>query len=179
MPGFPSNSGAGFYNPGGIENEYEKLQKQPGLPGVNAPANVGQGPSAAAFASHTPLDPNAPDILDLIKGGKFKPPFTVTLQKRDGIATFKSDAGVKKEANYALCKETIRTPADLLRIRTGIVAEIYKPLNNMSLEFQLMLYLAYKNGSLDVPPPPEPAPTTTEVEVAKEAETTAEATAEA
>ena len=117
-----------------------------------------------------PLDPNAPDILDLIKGGKFDPPFTVTLKKRDGIQTFKSDAGIKRENNYTLCKETIRTPSDLLRIRAGMVAEIYQPLNSMSVEFQLMLYLAYKNGALDVPPPPEPPPAAVEVEVATETE---------
>jgi len=168
MPGFPSNSGAGFYRPGGIENEYENIQRKPGLPGVGLPtgANSGQLPSASAFESHVPLDPNAPDILDLIKGGKFDPPFTVTLKKRDGIQTFKSDAGVKRETSYALCKETIRIPADLLRIRAGIIAEIYQPLNNMSLEFQLMLYLGYKNGALDVPPPPAAVGVATEAEEA-------------
>ena len=168
MPIVPTNSGAGFYSPGGIESEYDKLQKKPGLPGVPPPVDEGRGPSADAFASNQPLDPKAPDILDLIRGGKFNPPFTITIKKRDGMQTFKSDAGIRREPNYELCKETIRTPADLLRIRTGITAEIYQPLNNMTLEFQLMLYLAYKGGTLDVPPPPIPEAVKVTVETEEE-----------
>ena len=171
MPAIPSNSGAGFYRPGAIESEYEKVHNQPNLPGVAPPQDTEQGAAsaAAAFASVVPIDPNAPDILDLIKGGKFDPPFTVTLRKRQGMQVFKSDAGTKTEANFELWKETIRVPADLLRISAGVKAEVYQPLNNMTLEFQLMLYLAYKNRALDVPPPPAPQ-ITTQVSVQAETE---------
>jgi hypothetical protein len=157
-PAMPSNSGAEFYGPGNIEREYERIQHQPELPSVAPPTGSSAGPPPEAFIPATPIDPNAPDILDLIKGGRFDPPFTITMTRRDGIQTFKSDAGTKTETKYALSKETIRTPADLLRVRAGVTAEIYKPLNNMTLEFQLMLYLAYKNKALDVPSrPPVPA----------------------
>jgi len=113
------------------------------------------------------MDPNAPDILKLITGGKFDPPFTVTIKRRSGIQTFKSDAGVKREAAFEICKETVRTPSDLLRIRAGMASDVYKPLNNMTLELQFMLYLGYKGGTLDVPPQPVPE-TVTEVVVETE-----------
>lgn len=173
-PAIPSNSGSEFYRPGAIDAEYQKIQSQPELPGVAPPVSAGAGaPPEAAFVTNTPIDPAAPDILDLIKGGRFDPPFTVTLTKRDGVQTFKSDAGVKTETKYSLCKETVRTPSDLLRITAGVDAEIYKPLNNMTLEFQFMLYLGYRNAALDVPHHPAP-PSTTQVEVRTEEEATAE-----
>lgn len=151
----PHDSGKEFYNPGGVKESYDKIQGQPSLPGVAPPsAEVTGAPPPQAMLPSAPIDPNAPDILDLITGGKFDPPFTVTIKRRTGIQTFKSDAGVKRESAYEICKETIRTPADLLRIRSGMSADVYTSLNNMTLEFQLMLYLAYKNGGLDVPPTP-------------------------
>jgi len=157
MPvGMPSQSGAGFYNPGAIRNEYETVHNQPPLPGVQPPSGVGSAATAAADATILQsgfFDEAAPDILNIIQGGTFDPPFTITLMRREGVQIFKSDAGVKREANYKLCKETIREPGDLLRISAGIVAEIYKPLNNMSLEFQLMLYIAAQTGGLKVPQP--------------------------
>ena len=106
-------------------------------------------------------------------GGKFDPPFTVSLMKREGIQTFKSDAGTKREPNFVLCKETIRAPADLLRILAGVESGVFKALNRMTLEFQFMLYLGYRNGALDVPSMPAPDPATTEIQVASEAEETA------
>lgn len=172
MPGpMPSNSGAGFYNPGAIDTEYERIQNQPPLPSVQPPAGGAADQAAAASIIQSGFyDENAPDVLNMIQGGKFNPPFTVTLMRREGIQTFKSDAGTKTEANYVLCKETIRDPSDLLRITAGIVGEIYKPLNNMTLEFQLMLYIAAQNNALDVPPKPDsPVPEpSTQVEVQSE-----------
>ena len=171
MPTLPSNSGAGFYNPGGIANEYDKIHSQPGLPGVQPPQASSTGaPPPSHMLPAGPVDPNAPDILQLISGGKFDPPFTVTINRRSGVQTFKSDAGTKRESAYTIVKETIRTPADLLKISAGMTMDVYKPLNNMTLEFQLMLYLAYKNGGLDVPPQPTPS-ITTEVTVGAETET--------
>jgi len=157
MPTMPTNSGKEFYGPGGSANEYDRIQAQPGLPGVAPPtgATTGAAPPPALMPSG-PIDPNAPDILELIAGSTFKVPFTVTLKKRSGIQTFKSDAGVKTETAYKLCKETIRAPADLLRIAAGMTAEIYQPLNNMTLEFQLMLYLTHTGGLLSTPPKPAP-----------------------
>jgi len=155
-PGMPSHSGAGFYSPGAIKNEYDTIQSQPELPGVPPPAGGTAAASQAAAAQIIQsgyYDEGAPDVLQLISGGSFNPPFTVTLMQREGTQTFKSDAGTKTEAAFKLCKETIRDPSDLLRITAGITSEIYKPLNNMSLEFQLMLYLASQHGALRVPQP--------------------------
>jgi len=158
MPsGMPTNSGAGFYNPGGIQTEYEKVHNKPELPGVGLPNPNDTGAAAAAAAAviiqSGYYDDKAPDVLNLIQGGKFDPPFTVTLMRREGTQIFKSDAGTKREANYKLCKETIRDPSDLLRLTAGMVGEIYKPLNSMSLDFQLMLYLAHQHGALKTPAP--------------------------
>lgn len=162
MPGpMPSHSGAGFYSPGAIDNEYEKAHNKPALPGAGLPNPNDTGGDVAAAAVITQsgfYDESAPDVLDLIKGGTFNPPFTVTLMRREGMMEFKSDAGVKREANFKLCKETIRDPADLLRINAGIKQDVYKPLNNMTLDFQLMLYLAAQHGALDRPATPTPAP---------------------
>ena len=175
MPTMPSNSGAEFYGPGGASNTYDKLQSQPGLPGVSPPTGASTGaPPPAAFVSSSPVDPDAPDVLNLIKGGRFKTPVTITLMRREGMQVFKSDAGVKREAAFVFCKETIREPSDLLRLGAGITAGVYKPLNNMTLEFQLMMYLAHENNALDVPPQPVVVP---QPEETKEA--TEEATAEA
>lgn len=170
MPGMPQHSGASFYGPGGIEAEYDKIQKQPELPSVAPPAGSSTADQQAAqvITQSGYYDESAPDILRLIQGGKFDPPFTVTLMQREGIREFKSDAGTKREANYKLCKETVRDPSDLLRITAGMMSEIYKPLNNMSLEFQLMLYIAKQNGALQVPDAPAPAPAPVEVEVQTE-----------
>ena len=177
MSGVPSNSGSGFYKPGGIDVEYNKIQGQPSLPGVAPPsAEVTGAPPPPAMMPTTPIDPDAPDILDLIRGGKFDPTFTVSLMRREGVQTFKSDAGTKSEPHFILCKETIRTPSDLLRILAGVESGVFKSLNRMTLEFQFMLYLGYRNGALDVPPAPEPAAQTIEVQVASE---TKEAVAEA
>src|SRR5210317_1502758 len=113
-PAIPQNSGKEFYNPGAAEAEYDKSQSQPSLPGVAPPSGETTGaPPPAAVIPSAPMDPNAPDILQLIQGGKFKTPFTVTLMRREGMQTFKSDAGTKTEANFVLCKETIREPSDL------------------------------------------------------------------
>lgn len=149
-PAIPSHSGASFYGPGGIEQEYEKAHKGPALPSVAPPSGQSEADqqAAAAIIQSGYYDADAPDILNLIRGGTFNPPFTVTLMQREGMREFRSDAGTKREANYKLCKETIRDPADLLRITAGIMGEVYKPLNNMSLEFQLMLYLAAQHGAL-------------------------------
>ena len=145
-PAIPQNSGKEFYQPGGADAEYNRIQGQPGLPGVAPPAGGTTGaPPAPALMPSGPIDPSAPDILDLIGGSTFKTPFTVTLMKRAGVQTFKSDAGVKTETAYELCKETIREPSDLLRITAGVEAEIYKSLNRMTIEFQLMLYIAHIN----------------------------------
>jgi hypothetical protein len=161
----PSNSGQGFYRPGGIDLEYDKLQKQAPLPGVQPPTGAAEAAAAAVVIESGYYDEGAPDVLALIQGGTFNPPFTVTLMRREGMQVFKSDAGTKREANFVLCKETIRDPADMLRITAGIVSEVYKPLNNMSLDFQLMLYLATQHGALKLPAqPPQKA-----VEVAQEA----------
>jgi len=151
MPGpIPQHSGAGFYSPGGIESEYERLHNKPELPSVAPPSGSSADEQAAAqaFIQSGFFDEDAPDVLRLVQGGRFDPPFTVTLMQREGMREFRSDAGTKREANYKLCKETVRDPADLLRIQAGIVGEIYKPLNNMTLEFQLMLYIAARNGAL-------------------------------
>ncbi|MGD9726570.1 MAG: hypothetical protein AB7L09_01265 [Nitrospira sp.] len=149
-PGFPSNSGSDFYGPGGVEAAYERIQNQAELPGVAPPSGQSEADvqQAAAILRSGFFDEDAPDILQLIQGGVFNPPFTVTLMQREGMREFRADAGVKREANYKLCKETVRDPSDLLRLKAGIVGEIYKPLNNMTLEFQLMLYISAKNGAL-------------------------------
>ena len=153
-PAIPQNSGKEFYAPGAVEAEYNKIQGQPGLPGVSPPAGATTGaPPSPALSPSGPVDLNAPDGFQLISGSRFKQPFTVTLMRRSGIQTFKSDAGTKTEAAYELCKETIRNPSDILRLTAGIRAEVYKPLNEMSLEFQLMLYLAHAHGVLDTPAP--------------------------
>jgi hypothetical protein len=150
--GISNNSGSGFYKPDGINAEYDRIQNQPGLPGVTPPSGGAVGaPPPPAMLPTMPIDPDAPDILDLIRGGRFDPPFTVSLMKRDGIQTFKSDAGIKSEANFVFCRETVRNPSDLLRILAGVESEVFKPLNRMTLEFQFMLYLGYRNGALDVP----------------------------
>jgi hypothetical protein len=168
-PAIPQNSGKEFYNPGAADAEYNRLQNQPELPSVPPPTGGSSGaPAPEAFIPMGPVDPDAPDILELIKGGEFKPPFTVTLMRREGMQTFKSDAGTKTEAKFVLCKETVRTPSDLLRLSAGVQGEAYKSLNNMTLEFQLMLYLAYGGGTLNVPPKPVVEETQT-VEVAEEA----------
>jgi len=154
-PAIPSNSGADFYGPGGIASSYDRIQNQPPLPGVAPPSGQSEADRqhAVTIIQSGYYDETAPDILQLIQGGSFDPPFTVTLMQREGMREFRSDAGTKREANYKLCKETVRDPADLLRITAGIVGEVYKTLNNMSLEFQLMLYLAHKNGALLTPVP--------------------------
>ena len=155
MPSIPSHSGAGFYSPGAIESEYQKVQNQPALPGVAPPSGTSEGDQqqAAAIIQSGFYDETAPDVLQLSQGGRFEPSFTVTLMQREGMRESRSDAGTKREANYKLCKETIRDPSDLLRITAGIVGGVYKPLNNMSLDFQLMLYLAQQHGALRTPAP--------------------------
>jgi len=157
-PAVPQNSGKEFYRPGALDAEYDRLQHQAPLPTTAPPSGTSTGaPPSQAFIPSTPIDPSAPDVLDLIRGGVFKVPFTVSLMRREGVQTFKSDAGVKTEANFVLCKETIRDPSDLLRIMAGVEAGVYKSLNRMTLEFQLMLYLAYTHGALDVPSMPVPS----------------------
>jgi len=165
MPTMPKNSGKEFYGPGGSASEYDRIQNQPGLPGVAPPAGAttGAAPPPALMPSG-PIDPDAPDVLQLIAGSTFKTPFTLTLKKRSGVQTFKSDAGVKTETAYQLCKETVRSPSDLLRIAAGMKAEIYQPLNNMTLEFQLMLYLAHTSNILNTP---QPAPAEEPAEAAE------------
>ena len=152
-PGMPSNSGAGFYSPGAITDEYAKAHNQPALPGVPPPTATSTAAADAVIIQSGYYDEAAPDVLHLIRGGTFNPPFTVTLMQREGTQTFKSDAGTKTEAAFKLCKETIRDPSDLLRLTAGMVGEIYKPLNSMSLDFQLMLYLAHQHGALKTPAP--------------------------
>ena len=56
MPsGMPTNSGAGFYNPGGIQTEYEKVHNKPELPGVGLP-NPNDTGAAGSAAGHTPCN---------------------------------------------------------------------------------------------------------------------------
>ena len=169
MTSMPQNSGKEFYGPGGSKNSYDSIQSQPALPGVAPPTGATTGaPLAPILMPSGPIDPNAPDILELIAGSTFKVPFTVTLKKRSGVQTFKSDAGVKTETAYKLCKETIRSPSDLLRIAAGMQADIYQPLNNMTLEFQLMLYLTHTGGLLNTPPKPAPVAVEAAVEATVE-----------
>jgi hypothetical protein len=132
--------------------EYDGLDimNKPDLPEV-APPSGGAGSALAAqvvFASGGPVDPNAPDILKVIQGSKFKTPFTVTLMRREGQQVFKSDAGTKTEDKYVLVKETVKDPADLLRLGAAIKMGAYKALNDNSLEFQFMMFLAVQNGAL-------------------------------
>lgn len=155
-PQVPKFSGREFYNPkpaGTPAADYDSLQSAPALPGVAPPGGSSIGAAQASIPVGS-FDPDAPDILQLIQGGRFKVPFTVTLMRRTGVQVFKSDAGQKTEAKYELCKETIKEPADILRLTAGVKAEIYKPINDLSLEFQLMLYLALSNGAMYVPNAP-------------------------
>lgn len=158
-PIIPKFSGREFYGPkpaGQPVADYDSIQSAPPLPGVAPPTG---GPGGAAPATLLPgggFDPEAPDILKLIQGGRFKIPFTVTLMRRAGMQVFKSDAGQKTESKYELCKETIKEPGDILRLIAGVKSEIYKPVNDLSLEFQLMLYLALMNGAMYVPGMPAP-----------------------
>ncbi len=169
-PALPQHSGKEFYNPGGTDGEYDKIQNQPELPGVPPPSGAVTGaPPPISAVPSGPIDPNAPDVLELIAGGTFKTPFTVTLMKRSGVQTFKSDAGTKTETAFELCKETIRTPSDLMKLISGIKSEIYKSLNNMTVEFQLMMYLAREHGILEVPPKPAEKPSKKPEEAATEA----------
>lgn len=118
------------------------------LPGVEPPS----GASLAAIPPVSgPVDPETLHILKLVQGGKFKEPFIVTLQRKVGIRAFKTDAGTKQEDSYEICYETVREPSDLLRLAAGVAAGSYKHLNNNTLEFQLMLYLAFSGGLLEVP----------------------------
>lgn len=151
-PAITRNSGAEFYSPGKIEAEYDKIHNKPELPGVPPPSISTGSPVesvAAAVVREDSFDPSAPDVLQLIQGGRFKTPFTITLMRRDGQQVFRTDAGTKTEVSFKIAKETIREPSDLLRIKAGLDAGVYKPLNNITLEFQLMLYLAYTHDSLN------------------------------
>lgn len=160
VPQVPKFSGREFYGPkpaGQPVADYDSLQSAPPLPGVAPPSGSSGGMATPAMLPGGGFDPEAPDILKLIQGGRFKVPFTVTLMRREGMQVFRSDAGSKTEAKYVACKETIKEPADLLRLVAGVKNEIYKPLNDLTLEFQLMLYLALMNGAMYVPgmaPPP-------------------------
>lgn len=160
QPIVPKFSGREFYGakpPGQPVADYDRLQNAPELPGVPPPS--GSSAFAAQQATMPPgsgFDPDAPDILKLIQGGRFRVPFTVTLMRRAGVQVFKSDAGQKTEAKYELAKETIAEPADLLRLLAGIKSEIYKPVNDLTLEFQLMLYIALNTGAMTVPGAPVP-----------------------
>lgn len=137
--------------PGEKSADYDAgdIMNQPDLPEV-APPSGGASAAAAqiAFASSGQVDPNAPDVLKLIQGTKFKTPFTVTLMKKAGQHVFKSDAGSKTEDKFELCKETIREPADLLRLNGAIKVGAYKAVNDISLELQLMMYLATECGAI-------------------------------
>lgn len=132
--------------------EYDGLDmlNKPDLPEV-APPSGSAGSAAAAqavFATGGPVDPNAPDVLKSIQGSKFKVPFTVTLMRREGQQVFRSDAGSKTEDKYVLIKETIKDPSDLLRLGAAIKLGAYKALNDNSLEFQFMMFLAIQSGAL-------------------------------
>lgn len=162
-PQVPKFSGREFYGPkpaGVPVADYDGIQSAPPLPGVGLPSGSSGGVPTPASLPGGGFDPEAPDILKLIQGGRFKVPFTVTLMRRSGVHVFKSDAGSKTEANYELCKETVKDPSDLLRLVAGVKTGVYKGVNDLSLEFQLMLYLALMNGAMVVPggPAVTPAP---------------------
>lgn len=137
--------------PGERVVDYDKMLSQPDLPEVAPPGGAGADTKAAAqamFANGGQFDPTAVDVLKMIQGSKFATPFTVTLMKRNGLETFKSDAGTKTEDKYEICKETIKDPSDLLRLGAAIKVGAYKSLNDNSLEFQFMMYLAAQHGVL-------------------------------
>jgi hypothetical protein len=136
--------------PGERVVDYDGLLNKPDLPEVPPPGGTGGDKAAAqaVFAQSGHFDPTATDVLKMIQGSKFSVPFTVTLMKRNGLETFKSDAGTKTEDKYELCKESIRDPGDLLRINAGIKIGAYKALNDNTLEFQFMMYLAAQHGVL-------------------------------
>jgi hypothetical protein len=138
-------------NPGEKAADYDVagIMNQPDLPEVAPPsATSAGGPSPTMFAAGASVDPNAPDVLKLVQGCKFKTPFTITLMKQAGKNVFKSDAGTKTEDKYEVCKETIKDPSDILRLLAAVKVGVYKPLNDMGVEFQLMMYMATQHGIL-------------------------------
>lgn len=155
-PIVPKFSGREFYGPkpaGTPVADYDSIQRQPELPTAGLPSSTAAGQAAASIPAGG-FDPDAPDILKLIQGSKFSPPFTVTLMRRTGVQVFKSDAGQKTEPKYEFVKETICEPSDLLRLVAGIRTEVYKPLNEMTLEFQFMLYLGFISRTMTIPGAP-------------------------
>jgi hypothetical protein len=125
------------------------ILSQPDLPEVAPPSGSSSGATmATAMFPVTAADPNAPDVLKLIQGAKFETPFVVTLMRKVGHQIFKSDAGQKTEDRFEPVKELIKDPSDLLRLSAAIKVGVYKSLNDMSLEFQFMLYLAAQYGVL-------------------------------
>lgn len=119
--------------------EYDKETGQT----VNATTEV---PADTGFAGG--VDPTALDVLSLAQGAKFAAPFTVTLMRRAGSHVHRTDAGTRQEAAFEVHKETIREPADLLKINAGLVSGAYKLLNNNTIELQLLLYIASTTGVL-------------------------------
>lgn len=94
------------------------------------------------------VDPDAPSVLHLIGSTTFKDPFTVTLLRKTGTHVVRTDAGSKTEDSHTICQETVREPADLLKLISGVAAGSYKLLNNNSLELQFLMLLAHKGGLL-------------------------------
>lgn len=131
-----------------VDYDPTNIMNQPDLPEVPPPGNAAAAAAQAVFAQSSYVDPSAPDILKIIQGTKFSTPFTVTLMKRAGVHVFKSDAGQKTEDKYELCKETVKEPADLFRLGSGIKTGAYRTINDISLEFQFMVYLATQHGLL-------------------------------
>lgn len=125
------------------------IMNQPDLPEVAPPSTSSSGASAtAAMFPSVAVDPNAPDVLKLIQGAKFTTPFVVTLMRKVGQQVFRSDVGQKTEDRFEPTKELIKDPSDLLRLSAATKVGVYRPLNDMSLEFQFMLYLAAQHGVL-------------------------------
>lgn len=95
-------------------------------------------------------DPEAPNILQVMGSKKFKEPFTVSLMRRTGEKiVLRTDAGTKVEDEYEICSETVRRPADLLRLISGVAGGSYKLLNNNSIELQAFMHLAASSGVLE------------------------------
>ena len=142
VPGRNSEA-ASVYSPRGPGEKVMDYDKETG-PAVAPPEQAPLiGPAILGG-----VDPEAVRVLSLIQGAKFKRPFTVTLMRREGMHVFKTDAGSKTEASFAIHEETIREPSDLLRINAAISSGAFKTLNNNTVEFQLLLYLAAEGGIL-------------------------------
>lgn len=132
-----------------VDYDASSIMNQPDLPEVAPPSGSGAGATATAAMFPTgAIDPSAPDVLTIIQGSKFTTPFVVTLMRKVGQQVFKSDAGQKTEDRFEPVKELIKDPSDLLRLSAATKVGVYRSLNDMSLEFQLMLYLAAQHGVL-------------------------------